>query len=668
MLDPFRLPARGGAIALALSAAIAVLGPAPSIAQSGAQGGAPTTAQAGAPGDADPGPLILHILDYVAADYPGAVKEGKVLDEGEYKEQVEFTTQARALLERLPPRPERAALQALADRLRTLVRDRRPDTEVSTLAAELRGAIIAAYRIEVAPRRAPDLPQAAALFAAHCALCHGATGRGDGPAGKGLDPRPSDFHDADRMARRSLYSLYSTITLGVQGTAMVGFGALSEEERWALAFHVAALGTPEAEWRRGMALWNAGKGRAVFPDLASIATRSARELEAGHGPDAPALLAFLRVQPGAVAAKGNAALATSLRLLHESVDAYRGGRAREAHDLAVSSYLDGFELAEASLDMVDRGLRAQVEAEMLRFRGLVRDGAPLPAVEAQARAVEALLARARAALEVEGLPPGAAFASAFLILLREGLEAILVLAAIIALLVKSGRRDALPWVHGGWIIALLLGGLTWWIASYVVRISGATREMTEGVTALVAAAVLLYVGFWMHSKSQASRWQTFLETRLAGAMSGRALRALGLVSFLAVYREVFETVLFYEALAAQAGPRSTMALLGGLVAAAATLLVLGWAIVRGSLRMPLALFFGVSAMLIGLLAVVFAGKGIAALQEAGYLPVHPVNIPPVPLVGLYSSAEGLIVQAVLLVGVAVGFAWTSRAARSERAL
>jgi high-affinity iron transporter len=111
-----------------------------------------------------------------------------------------------------------------------------------------------------------------------------------------------------------------------------------------------------------------------------------------------------------------------------------------------------------------------------------------------------------------------------------------------------------------------------------------------------------------------------------------------------------------------------MALLGGLAAAAATLLVLGWAIVRGSLRMPLALFFGVSAMLIGLLAVVFAGKGIAALQEAGYLPLHPVNIPAVPLVGLYPSAEGLVLQTVLLVGVAVGFAWTSRAARSERAL
>jgi high-affinity iron transporter len=266
------------------------------------------------------------------------------------------------------------------------------------------------------------------------------------------------------------------------------------------------------------------------------------------------------------------------------------------------------------------------------------------------------------------LPPGAAFASAFIILLREGLEAILVLAALIALLVKAGRRDALPWVHAGWILALLLGGLTWWLASTVVRVSGATREMTEGVTALIAAAVLLYVGFWMHGKSHASRWQEFLETRLAGALSTRTMRALGFVSFLAVYREVFETVLFYEALAAQAGPGSTMPLLGGLAAAAASLVALGWVIVRGSLRMPIGLFFGVSSILIGLLAIVFAGKGIAGLQEAGSLPVHSVNIPAVPLIGLYPSAEGLVVQTALLLIVAGGFAWTSRLARFPRAL
>ena len=129
--------------------------------------------------------------------------------------------------------------------------------------------------------------------------------------------------------------------------------------------------------------------------------------------------------------------------------------------------------------------------------------------------------------------------SAFVILVREGLEAILIVAAIVALLIKANRRDSLPWVHVGWIGALILGGLTWVLASYVINISGATREVTEGVTALIAAAILLYVGFWMHSKSYARQWQDYLARRLQGALSGRTMGALALVSFLAVYREAF---------------------------------------------------------------------------------------------------------------------------------
>jgi high-affinity iron transporter len=615
----------------------------------------------------DPAQMILHILDYVAVDYPGAVKDGKVLDEGEYKEQLEFVEQARALLGRLEARPERAGLETQADRLVALVKDKRPDTEIATVAGELRWALIGAYRVDVAPKRVPDLARGAALFAERCALCHGAAGHGDGPAGKSLDPRPSDFHDAERMRQRSLYSLFSTITLGVGGTAMVGFRDLTEDDRWALAFHVAALGTSDAARERGRALWTVGKGRSAFPDLASLATRSPRELEARYGADMPALLAYLRAQPEALMPRGNAALAISLRLLHQSVDAYRGGRAREAQDLAVSAYLDGFELAEPSLDAVDHPLRMTIESAMLRFRGLVKDGAPLAAVEAQAAKVEALLTQAQMRLEIGGLTPAAAFVSAFIILLREGLEALLVVAAVIALLVKAGRRDALPWVHGGWIAALLLGGLTWWVASYVVTISGATREATEGVTALVAAAVLLYVGFWMHGKSQSHRWQTFLEARLAGALSGRTMVALAFVSFLAVYREVFETVLFYEALAAQARPGSGMTLAGGLGAAAVALGVLGWIIVRGSLRLPVGLFFGVSAIVVGLLAVVFVGNGVAALQEAGLLPQHALGFPAIPLLGVHPSLEGLVAQVILAAVVVIGFAWSSRVAGAQPA-
>ncbi len=608
---------------------------------------------------------ILHMLDYVAVDYPEFVKDGKILDQAEYDEQLEFVTQVRALLGELPARPGRDELIARADQLVALVKTRRPGADVAALASQLRWGVIKAYDVEVAPKRPPDVRQAAALYAAQCAACHGATGRGDGPASKGLDPAPSNFHDADRMAQRSVYGLYSTITLGVDGTGMASFRHLGEEQRWALAFYVANLGRSEADVRRGAEVWQSGQGRKALPDLASVATRSAREVQAQHGAAAVALLSYLRGHPEVFAASGNAAIATSLRLLSQSVDAYRQGQARQAQDLAVSSYLEGFELVEASLDALDRGLRTTVEAEMIRYRGLLRDGAPLPQVAAQAARIETLLGQARDLLDAGSLPASATFLSALLILVREGLEAILIVAAIIALLVKANRRDGLPWVHGGWIAALLLGGLTWVVASYAVSISGATREVTEGITALIAAAILLYVGFWMHGKSYARQWQDYLDRRLRGALSGRTMVALALVSFLAVYREAFETVLFYQALALQAGPGGAAALLGGMLSGAAALAVLSWIIVRGSLRLRLDLFFGASSVLLGLLAVVLAGKGIAALQEAGWLPIHTVNFPSLPLLGVYPNLQSLVLQGALLAIIVGGFAYTHRvAARS----
>ena len=110
-------------------------------------------------------------------------------------------------------------------------------------------------------------------------------------------------------------------------------------------------------------------------------------------------------------------------------------------------------------------------------------------------------------------------------------------------------------MHAGWIAALALGGVTWLAASYLITLSGADREITEGVTALLAAAMLLYVGFWMHRHAHAARWKAFIETRMTSALSGRTMWALGSISFLAVYREAFETVLFYQALWLEAWQR-----------------------------------------------------------------------------------------------------------------
>ena len=295
---------------------------------------------------------------------------------------------------------------------------------------------------------------------------------------------------------------------------------------------------------------------------------------------------------------------------------------------------------------------------------LLKNRAEVSTAAAAVDRIQGLLSEAQQAIERTHLPASAIFLSAFVILLREGLEAILVLAAILRLAGQGRASGCLPYVHAGWVAALVLGGITWFVASYVIAISGSTREVTEGVTALVAAAVLLYVGFWMHDKAYAERWQTFLQGQLRDALSSRTMWALALVSFLAVYREAFETVLFYQALWVQAAPNH-LPLLGGFVSAAASLAVLGWLIFRGSVRLPLGLFFGATSWLLALLAVVFVGKGIAALQEAGTLPLDPVNFPSIPALGLYANWQGLVSQALVLLLVAGVFAYTRYASRKS---
>jgi hemin uptake protein HemP/mono/diheme cytochrome c family protein len=353
------------------------------------------------------------MLDYVAVDYPACVQDGMVLDQAEYDEQLDFAQQVRTMLGRLPTSPEHAALLQQAEQLHALLQGKAPGLDVAALTQQLRWHIIRTYHVAIAPHRAPDLTSAARLFQTHCAGCHGTQGHGDGPAGQRLDPPPSDFHDGSRMEQRSVYGLYNTITLGVQGTAMVGFQALQEDERWALAFYVSNFVSSSALRERGTLLWQSGAGRAWFPDLARLTTASVGDVRAQHGDEGVAVLTFLRSRPDLVDIASEAPLAHSARLLHESLAAYRQGQLHTAQQLAISAYVDGFELAEARLDTVARQLRSTVEADMLQYRTLLKSEAPLARVEAQATRLQELLSNAQGMLEATQLSATTSFLSAF---------------------------------------------------------------------------------------------------------------------------------------------------------------------------------------------------------------------------------------------------------------
>ena len=604
---------------------------------------------------------LVHLLDYIGVDYRGAVVDGAVVSDAEYAEMQEFTASVVELMGGLPQKPGHDELVAQAAALRAAVDGKAPAAEVARLAAQLKTRVAALYELRLAPQGAPDVAAAAQLYTAQCASCHGAEGRGDGPAGQGLEPPPSDFHDPVRQGSQSLAMLYNTISYGVSGTDMSGFGTLSEQDRWALAFYVGSLRYDAETRRAGEAAWRDGCCREQFMDLSAVA--GAVPDQVGASP-AGEVLAYLRSAPQALGNSRGESLALARQLLAQSLTSYRAGDGAGAYRQALAAYLDGFEPLEQALQAVDPALKLEVEKRMLAYREPLRASRSQADVGQLHADLLAALDRVETALAAGSLDAKLAFASAFFILLREGLEAVLVLAAMFAFLGKAGRHEAYRYLHIGWVGALAAGVATWAVAAYAVAISGATRELSEGFTALLAAGILFYMGFWLHDKSHADRWQAYINQHL-GSLGGRSLWLLAFLAFIAVYREVFETILFFQALWLQTTPAGQSMVLVGAACGALVLAVVSWGLLRLSTRLPLGLFFGVSAFLMYVLAIVFAGKGIVALQEAGTLPVSSIAFPRVDLLGIYPTVQSLAAQAVLIIGAALHYGLSLRQRRTS---
>lgn len=607
---------------------------------------------------------VWQLIDYVGVDYAGAVANGKVVSASEYAEMREFAENALRQTQALPGSQAREGVVAAVQALHAAVHRRADAAEVSRLARQASDALLAAYPVPVAPKAVPDLQRGAALYQTQCASCHGATGHADGPLAARLEPKPVAFTDPGRARSRSVLALYQIVSQGVAGTSMPSFGSLTEADRWALAFYAGTLSHDTAMRERGAALLKSDpQVRARFGDLAAITTTTEAAAAETLGAEAARdLTAYLRSHPEAVTASKPSGLALARSQLQRSLEAARAGDMTAATRLGLSAYLDGFEPVEPTLAARDKALMIEVESAMLAYRSALGAGR-VDEAAAQARQLNDLFARVETELSASAADPLTTFVGSITILLREGVEALLVVVGMLAFLKKADRTDVLPHVHAGWIAALAAGGATWAVATYVVGISGASREVTEGVSSLFAAVVLLGVGLWMHQKSTAGRWQAYLKDKLSSAMSRRSAWALFALAFVAVYREVFETVLFYSALAADG---NGSALLAGLLGGIAILALIAWLLLRTSARMPIGKFFAVSSLLVAVLAVVLAGKGVAGLQEAGWLGVSPIAAPRIEALGMFPTAQTLAAQLATLAIALIGFGFNALTARRPK--
>ena len=595
-----------------------------------------------------------RLLDYIAVDYASAVSDGRVADEFEYREMVEFSDVVARQVAAFPDTKDNQALIRRSDQLRALIANKEPAERVGRFARALAASLLTAYPVPLAPSQAPDLVRARTLFAQNCASCHGAAGSAPPAAMQALDPPPIDFTDIDRARQRSAFGLYQVITQGLEGTSMASFASLSDEDRWALAFYAGSIAFEDVA--KGERIWREDDGiRQLVPDLQTLAALTPESLAEQIGEDrALAVMAYLRANPDAVGQANDAGSLAFVRdMLDRSLSAYQAGDREEARELALSAYLDGFEPLEALLATRDGGLMREVEQALGQFRAGIESGADPSELQQLRARIDSLLARAEEALAPEAASEISTFLGAFTILLREGIEAILVVIAMIAFVKKSQRSEVLPYVHGGWIAALLAGVATWGVATYFVSISGASREMTEGIGALLAAVILVSVGIWMHGKSQAEEWRRYIQEKMGKALSrGSAWFLFGL-AFVVVYREAFETILFYAALW---NPQSSGIILAGALSAVALLALIAWAMLRYSRKLPITQFFRYSAILIAILAVILAGKGVGAFQEAGVLSATFIaGLPRLAELGFFPTVETIGAQLLTLLALIAGF-------------
>ena len=456
--------------------------------------------------------------------------------------------------------------------------------------------------IEQLPSRPPSLARGAVVFHERCAACHGEAGRGDGPKAKTL----KGPRPADLTDPRVM-----------GGTTLLEI------------FRRIAIGVP---------------GTAM-PEFA----------EDVPDEDRWAVAAYV----GAMQYGGSATAAT-FAAVRRQVDS---AIALRSEKIGFDAYLT-FEQVETEVRAKNAGLAGELETTFawLRTRVARADDAERHAIR------ERLLAGLERAERVVADRPSSMslFVASFFLLVREGFEAILIVAALMTFLTKAGATDRRRDVARGAWLAVAASLLTWVLVELLFQVTPGQRETIEGGTMLLAAAVLFYVSYWLLSKIEAAKWTAFVHGKMQSALSSGSGMALSAVAFLAVYREGFETILFYKALFTSAGS-SSVSVIGGIAAGSVGLVAVYLIINQLGLRVAMKPFFAVTGVMLYYMAFVFAGKGIAELQEARIIPLTVIeSAPRIPVLGIYPTLESLLVQGLLLALALVAAGWSLRPKSSGR--
>jgi high-affinity iron transporter len=347
--------------------------------------------------------------------------------------------------------------------------------------------------------------------------------------------------------------------------------------------------------------------------------------------------------------------------LDETLRLHREGNYEGALLASRSAYLDSYESVEIPLRPIDPDFTLEMEIKFSELRNLVQAHAPYGQVESKVVEIRRGLDESERLVSGTGiLAPTIAFSTSFSIIFREGLESALIIGAILTYLEASRNNRFNKHVYYGIVIAIGATAVTWFIAEFIIDISGASRELIEAIAGVSAVAVLFWVSFWVLNRIETKRWIEFVKAKVWKATTTGSIMVFVLLSFFTVYREGFETVLFYQAILSFAKYMEWY-VVAGLVIGLAVIVATAVVVRKLGRRLPLKVLFALTMGIGAYMSIAFMGNAVREFQELGYISTtHLIGIVPrldinlASMTGIHPTVETIVAQIALLAVYAAG--------------
>ena len=568
---------------------------------------------------------IVMMLNIAAKEFQEGVSDGMVVIEPEYKESKIFLEQAAERYSRTSGEIENQEKATRINRhfseLSIMIEKKVDSQKVWEKVNHLNSQLITIFGIKInkVPVTPISLTNGKKIFEINCAKCHGLTGNGDGPEAKKHNPSPAVLSNPKLTGDKNTvaYDNFEVINVGIANTAMKSWtGILSEAQIWDVTYYLRTFSNANVQ---------------LPPANLEMGEKSGSE------------------KPDQIVNKIR-------NLLAKSLNKFKNGENAEAADIAFDAYLT-YEKIEPSIITRDKPLGLKLESAFGRYRGAIKEAAPLDNVEKIQSEIYLDLSKALELVKNEVSFSGL-FIQSFSIIVREGFETILIIAALISFLRKSKNDAHVKNIHIGVIVGILASFLTAYAVHEVLQLNMASQELLEGWIMLVSVVILFSVSYWLVSNIDNKKWQQYINKKMHGALSQGNTFALSAVAFISVYREGFETVLFYKALFLYAG-KTTGGILPGFLTGCVMLAGIFYLVNYLGMRVPFKWFFGFTSVLLYYMAFTFLGRGIHELQMGEQFSMTAAEfLPNISWLGMYPTWETFIGQAILFAAFIFALVYT----------